>query len=402
MKNCKADTQSSRAVLYSAPSFKTESGFNCTMRYVSVGVVTFAAAVSFGCGSVPTFTLNPSSALLMPGQTLQFQVYGVGNPVWMVNGVRGGSAAIGTITSGGLYTAPTTPAQQIRVEVEGAVAPAVVTIFNPAQSDLGVVAGTQNPLVASYTLSAPVGTSVHVQFGPDTSYGFSTSAVQAPANGGEVTVLVAGMRANSTYHMQAVVDLINGSQVLDSDHTFTTGSIPAGRLPSITALQTGAGTPSPGIELLSLHPDNSSGNLLSTVATDLEGNVIWYYDLESEDWPYPIKPLPNGHMLVVASSVNGTTGFNEIREIDLAGKIINRITLNALNQALVGVASFQPGSFHHDVAVLPNGHWILLTNYAMTINNVAGVPPGTAVTGDALIDWDPQRGPSGLGLPSII
>ncbi|HXY08613.1 MAG TPA: aryl-sulfate sulfotransferase [Terriglobales bacterium] len=363
------------------------------MRYVTACFVIFTVVVWLSCGSVPAFTLKPASAVLLPGQTLQFEAIGAANPVWMVNGVRGGSAAVGTITSGGLYTAPSTPAQHVLVEVDGGVAPAPVTIFNPAQLDPGTVAATQNPLVASYTLSAPAGTSVHVQFGPDTSYRFSTSAVQAPLNGGAVTVLVAGMRANSTYHMQAVVDLVNGSQVLDTDHSFTTGSIPASRLPSIAVQQTGVGAPSSGIELLSLHPDDNGGNLLSAVATDLEGNVIWYYDLESEDWPYPIKPLPNGHMLVIASSVNGTTGFNEIREIDLAGNVINRITLEAVNLALQGVASFSAASFHHDVAILPNGHWILLANYQETVNNVAGVPPGTAVIGDALIDWDPQRGP---------
>jgi arylsulfate sulfotransferase len=57
------------------------------------------------------------------------------------------------------------------------------------------------------------------------------------------------------------------------------------------------------------------------------------------------------------------------------------------------VASFQAGSFHHDVAILPNGHLILLVNYPETINNVAGIPPGTVVLGDAVIDWDPERGP---------
>jgi hypothetical protein len=128
------------------------------------------------------------------------------------------------------------------------------------------------------------------------------------------------------------------------------------------------------------------------VATDLQGNVIWYYDLGQTDWAYPIKPLPNGDMLVNASPT-ATTGVNEIREVDLAGNIISRITLNAVNQALAGIASFKISSFHHDVAALPNGHYILLGNYQETINNVSGIPAGTAMLGDALIDWDPQQGP---------
>jgi hypothetical protein len=191
--------------------------------------------------------------------------------------------------------------------------------------------------------------------------------------------------------MQAALDLANGSKVLDADHTFTTGSIPAGRLPNITAQTSGVGTPNPGVELFSLTATSGSPNVLSTVATDLEGNVIWYYDLETTDYPFPVKPLPNGHMLVNVFPYTLGVGPNEIREIDLAGNVINRVTLTAINQSLQGVASFQASNFHHDVAVLPNGHWILLVNFPETINNVPGVPAGTVMTGDALIDWDLQQ-----------
>jgi arylsulfate sulfotransferase len=206
-----------------------------------------------------------------------------------------------------------------------------------------------------------------------------------------VTVLVAGMRADTTYHMQGIVDLSNGSQLLDTDHTFTTGSIPADRLPNFTSQASGAGTPSPGVELFSLVAINGNPNLLSTVATDLEGNVIWYYDLETTAYPFPVKPLPNGHMLVNAFPYAFGVGPNEVREIDLAGNIINRLTVTAVNHALQGVAVFHASTLHHDVAVLPNGHWILLVNFPETINNAPGVPAGTLMTGDALIDWDPQQ-----------
>jgi arylsulfate sulfotransferase len=349
-----------------------------------------------GCGTQVPSLVTPSTAVLLPGQTLQFSVVGGADSPqrWSVNGAVGGSPSAGTITADGLYTAPSTASgQRMEIAVKGRSDSATVTILNASSFASGSVATTQNPLVAAYTMTSPAGASVRVQFGLDTSYGFSTSIVPAPANGGSVTALVAGMRAGTTYHMQAVVNLIDGSQLLDSDHTFATGTIPAQRLPGLTTQLTGAGTPSDGIELLSLRADNLGGNLLSTVATDLDGNVIWYYDLESSDFPFPIKPLPNGHMLVVTSPVVAGTGVNEVREIDLAGDVVNRITLSSVNQALKGVASFQVESFHHDVAVLPNGHLILLVNYPVTLNDMPGIPAGTLALGDALIDWDPQRGP---------
>lgn len=351
-----------------------------------------------GCGTSVSSGITPTSAMLLPGQTFQFNIIKTGSEVtdphivFLVDGEAGGSPSKGTITAEGLYTAPATASgKQFLVSVKGQSGSAAVTIFDPSNFTAGSVATTQNPLVASYSIPLPVGAAVHVQFGPDTNYGFPTSVVQAPTNGGTATVLVAGMRASTTYHMQAVVDLVNGSHLLDKDQTFATASIPADRLPLLTTQLSGVGTPNAGIELLSLLPDNG-GNVLSTVATDLAGNVIWYYDLESANFPFPVKLLPNGHMLLVASPVT-LTGFSDLREIDLAGNIINRITIDQLNQALAGVASFHAGSFHHDFAVLPNGHWMLLVNHPKTINGVPGIPDGTAMLGDALVEWDPQRGP---------
>ena len=120
------------------------------------------------------------------------------------------------------------------------------------------------------------------------------------------------------------------------------------------------------------------------MATDLSGNVIWYYDLGPGEWPYPIKLLPNGHMLLVATNGNSTS---EVREIDLAGTVINRITPNELNS---GLSSFQAFAFHHDVLQLPNGHLIFIVQYAKAFN-IPGLAPGTQITGDALVDWDTRR-----------
>jgi arylsulfate sulfotransferase len=358
----------------------------------AAGFIACCLAMSLGCGSSGSVFITPSAVALMPGQTFQFQISRdePAQPVLLVNGVTGGSPSTGTITPAGLYTAPSTASgQAITIGARGQASSAAVTVLNPATFASGSVVATQNPLVAAYSLTVPAGASVQVQFGLDTSYGLSTSSVQT-ITGGSVTVLVAGMRAATTYHMQAVANLVDGSQLLDADRAFATGTIPADRLPNMTTQVSGVGTPSSGVELFSLVPQDLSPNILSTLATDLEGNVIWYYDLESDLYPEPVKPLPNGHMLVNAQPV--TTGLTEIREVDLAGNVINRLTVAAVNQALKGIASFQFSAFTHDVAILPNGHWILLVNFPETINNVAGIPAGTSMVGDGLIDWDPQQG----------
>ena len=363
-------------------------------RCTATVLIAYSLVWLMGCGaSTSDISITPSAVLLVPGQTFQFNFARTGSaaneqplPALVVNGAVGGSASTGTITPGGLYTAPSTASgQKITVGIQGQSSSAAVTLFNSGSFTAGSVVTTQNPLVASYSLTVPAATPVQVQFGLDTSYGFSTSAVQNPT-GGAVTVLVAGMRADTAYHMQAVLDLANGSKVLDADHVFTTGSLPAGRIPDITVQVTGTGTLSPGVELLSMTPRVAGQTPLSAVATDLEGNVIWYYDLGTSN-ALPIKPLPNGHYLVLTAPPAAAAGVgNDIQEIDLAGNIITDLPLSTVNAAVSGIFGAQLSTLHHDVAALPNGHWILLVNYDLTINNVA-------VGGDALIDWDPLGGP---------
>jgi len=337
----------------------------------------------------------PSSAILAPGQSLQFRAIANGlpfaNSIWFVNGVAGGTATTGTITNQGLYTAPTGSVSIVKPQVtvrdsEGGrqSAPALISIFQPNHFEPGTVYPSNNPLVAFYSLTAPEAASVQIQFGTTTDYGLMTWSKKSPEGGGNVGIFVAGMRASTTYHMQAIVHLPDGSTVVDADHAFTTGPLPASLLPNLTVQQTPGMTPAPGVELLCLFEGTSQAQL-TAVVTDLAGNVIWYYAMQPNS-PFPMKLLPNGDVLLVA-------GAGAVQEIDLAGDIQLQISLTDVQQGLASAGfSFPPiQSFHHDIQKLPNGHLILLVNYNQTFADQPGI--GT-VLGDALIDWDPQRGPS--------
>jgi arylsulfate sulfotransferase len=270
--------------------------------------------------------------------------------------------------------------------------PAAGSAPNPAQS--GVVTPTQNPQVARYTIVPPSGATVTIDFGTDTTYGLQTWAVPAPLDGSPVSILVAGMRAFRTYHMRARVNLPDGSQSFDSDHVFKTGGLPPERIPQVAVIRPGGLEPSPGIELIddvSLVPIPSTGKVTAS-AFDLEGNLVWFYDLEDAgelDSPFPIKLLPNGDFLMV---VAGT--FHGVREINLAGETISQFSLSDLNQAL-SQAGIQISVFalHHDILPLPNGHLILLGQTSKTFSNLLGFPGLTQVLGDVLIDLDQDRKP---------
>jgi arylsulfate sulfotransferase len=366
-----------------------------------VWVVLSGCALLAGCGgattptpdfeavrSAVTVSISPDSAVISNTQTVQFTaaVTGTANTAvtWSVSGAAGSN--VGTISPSGVYN-PTgvTTSQVVTVTATSVANPqksasAQVTVMAPGQ-----VSSTQNLQVAQYSLLVPRDATVQVEFGPDTSYGLNTWAVPTPSGGGLVSILVAGMRAFTTYHMRADVTFADGVQYQDSDHTFATGGLPANRLPQVTVTEPSAGlTPNPGIELLDLI---SSYPVVSPAAFDLQGNLIWYYDTDPNGsgagFPSPIKPLPNGHMKMAVAGVVPDTGSQVVREIDLAGNVISEFSLAALNAALqaAGYPIIAQG-FHHDFALLPNGHTVYLVHQRQTFPDLG------SVLGDALVDVD--------------
>ena len=256
-----------------------------------------------------------------------------------------------------------------------------------------------NPLVYQYSANAPAGSTVTVQFGPDTNYGKSTSPVTVPDGANSVTILVAGMKPSTTYHLQAIKNLPDGTQQSDPDKTFTTPSVSQSIIPSSSVTLPPGMTPSSGVELVTLtKPIGNDSNKLRILAVDPFGNIIWYYDYDySLGIAQPIKLLPNGHFLVNLFGVVGTPKTSPggtVREIDLAGNTIHEFTVDDLNQELTAAAyDWTAVSIHHDLLALPNGHIILLVNAYKNFTDLPGYPGTTAVLGDYIVDLDPSYKP---------
>ena len=253
-----------------------------------------------------------------------------------------------------------------------------------------------NPLVAQYTVNADSGSAVAVEFGPDTNYGLTTSATTVPDGESQVTVLVAGMKADSTYHMRAVTTASDGSKKYDSDRTFTTGTVPDNKLPKTTVTLTPGQTPSPGVELLGLNPAANNSPQFTIEALDPAGNLIWYYDYDySIGIAQPIKLLSNGHFLLIFfGGPSASQGGGTVREIDLAGTTINEFTVDDLNKSLAAAGyTWSAFAIHHDFVELPNGHLLLLVNSFKDYTDVQGFPGTTSVQGDAIVDLDENLKP---------
>jgi hypothetical protein len=127
--------------------------------------------------------------------------------------------------------------------------------------------------------------------------------------------------------------------------------------------------------------------------SDLDGNVVWLYNpgtLPAGDFPGPIKLLPNGHFLIFYSGVNPDGANSVVREIDLAGQTIWEMTAADLNIALASAACagchINVVGTHHDFAILPSGHLIVIASLIRIVG-------GTSVIGDVLIDLDENHKP---------
>jgi hypothetical protein len=140
------------------------------------------------------------------------------------------------------------------------------------------------------------------------------------------------------------------------------------------------------VEVFNLVPPaigNVYTNMYRAFVTDLQGNIIWYYDPGPDlGSPVPMKLLDNGHFLI---------DDGDLQELDLSGKVVRDVSHNQVNQSLLAHNfGFAITGFHHDVAVLPNGHWITLAQTIKQFTDLPGYPGVTEVVGDALIDIDPD------------
>ncbi len=183
--------------------------------------------------------------------------------------------------------------------------------------------------------------------------------------------------------MRATLNFPDGTQFVDSDKTFTTGTLAASTVPKVTVTNPNGLTPSPGI--LMGHLTNfivSDYSPVTVAALDTQGNLIWYYDSGLLNGPpQPVKLLPNGHIIANLGA--------EVREIDLAGNIIFKFTPADVTQWLANAGyNITVNGIHHDILILPNGHKILLISAYKNYDNLPGYPGTTSVLGDLLVDVD--------------
>ena len=193
----------------------------------TTGPITVTTSLGTATSATPfqvigTITLSPPGAVVLVGTTRQFRATESGNPAptltWSVNGIAGGSAATGTITPAGLYTAPPTVPSPAEVRVAAADT-AFPTAPGSAQAlivgaALGVSLAT--PVVSVQVTAPPAPPPSATVTAPGVS--LQVPAAPAPAS----ATLVAPMVAVT---LAPVVTAVSPSAATPSDFTLTVGGI---------------------------------------------------------------------------------------------------------------------------------------------------------------------------------
>ncbi|HEU5117653.1 MAG TPA: aryl-sulfate sulfotransferase, partial [Isosphaeraceae bacterium] len=131
---------------------------------------------------------------------------------------------------------------------------------------------------------------------------------------------------------------------------------------------------------------NAPNGMVDTVATDLMGNVVWYYDPVANNFPgYAPSLVPGGTLLMLGGNQDGVGGADTLREVDLAGNTLRETNIDAVNAELAALGQHAITDFNHEAQRLPNGDTAVLSTTPRTIN-VNGTP--TEYDGDMVIVLD--------------
>ena len=333
--------------------------------------MTWAASAS-GLGSKPVYQFSVG----LPGGPLQVVRDFARSGSFQWNPMQQGTYEIQVVAKNGFGA------------LTNEVATATYTAQSRVAGNTAVVAPMANPLVALYSASLP-GASMYVQFAKQGTTPSWQNTSPLPIVPGESTnFIVAGMLPSTTYLMRNVLD----DGTVSAPIAFTTGSLPANlHFPKFTVLQ----PPAAGTDLsqnVILHSGLFSGLAVNTLATDLNGNVIWYYDpIANHFLSYSQNLEPGGTVMMLGgSSVGVSGGYNTLRQVDLAGDTLRETNIRAVNARLAAMHKPQILDFDHEAKLLPNGDTVVLGTTPKTVN-YKGKP--TKFIGDMVIVLDQNLQP---------
>ncbi|MGH7970993.1 MAG: aryl-sulfate sulfotransferase, partial [Limisphaerales bacterium] len=235
------------------------------------------------------------------------------------------------------------------------------TVTSRVTGGTPVITPTSNSLIALY--SAPpclVGSTMRVRFRPSTPVytndNYDQSTPVEPCNGvTSMNFYIAGMRANTAYIIRH--DLFSGPRVV----TGPTLSFSAGAAPTPFPSRTVVAPPQLPTSLTNGILLQAVLNFSAAFATDLNGNVVWYYRFPNPSASQSITtPLPGGGVLYTSGLPGGGRTQSYLRATDVAGNTTAETNAATVDDQLAAMGEPPINGFHHDARPMPGGGFLAL------------------------------------------
>jgi hypothetical protein len=183
---------------------------------------------------------------------------------------------------------------------------------------------------------------------------------------------IAGLRASTFYYVKHIIDH-GGSYTEGPVLSFTSGAIPID-LPAHSKLPEGSSISPQRVVL-------AASLFTNFVATDLDGNIIWYY-------PHTLLFLTNpdsgGHFFAIHEDHEGDQSKQIVRLFDLSGTTVLETNAACINEQLVEQGKRRIGAFHHEARRLSDGNILVLASVEQILQDVQGAGP-VNVLGDMIV-----------------
>ncbi len=361
-------------------------GAACAPLYATVTIVSMTPSVVSPkpVGTMVKWTVkatntNPNSL------TFQFNVAAPKKSFVLARDFNVGSLSSGTWTNQAYEWATIAGEGSYTIQViakdfvsgETATQTATFKLKSRVTAGAAVANKTPNPLVALFSApSCASGSTMRVVF--YTGANLPTDTPWVPCSPPvSMNTYIAGMLPSTTYSMYSQTDtrgnIVNGSTV-----NFTTGALPTSLkgnfMPTFTVNTAGTDTSSPMLLW-------SFTKVVVPVATDLNGNIVWYYANPNAS-TLLTRPVAGGTMLTIQNGPSWDSSNHAqqlLREIDFAGNIIHETNTGVIANQLVAMGAtdatpcgqiVQPPTvgdgclddIHHDAIRLPNGDTAFLAH----------------------------------------
>jgi hypothetical protein len=235
---------------------------------------------------------------------------------------------------------------------------------------------TANAMVFLY--SAPpcvTGSRMRVQFGGTGLLNQNTP--WKPCDGLTMNFYLAGLRSDSIYTVHHTID--TGSSLIQGPNLELDTPPTRSDLAAQTVLQERSRPLPDGIVL--------QGTLFTnTLATDLNGNLIWYYPGTIS---FLTRPDAGGYFFGVVEDPRSDSSHQVVREFDVVGTTVLETNAARVAEQLMAMGKRPISGFHHEARRLRNGNILVLAGVEQILTDVQG-PGRVDVLGDMIVVLDPN------------